>query len=135
MRVVSKAAAAALLVTQAFGHPASSSTSRRGLQPRVIDLSAFRLETTASYSNATNTTGAVLNTLVRREDYVDIATALVQDVAPDAELRVVDDHYVGSNGIAHVNFKQTIHGLDVDNADFNVNVRRCQTRSLLPSLA
>ena len=54
---------------------------------------------------------------------MDAATAVVKKVLPNAEFRLVDDHYVGSNGIAHVNFKQTVHGLDIDNADFNVNVR------------
>jgi extracellular elastinolytic metalloproteinase len=34
----------------------------------------------------------------------------------------VDDHYVGNNGIAHFYFKQTVNDLDIDNADFNVNV-------------
>lgn len=35
----------------------------------------------------------------------------------------MDDHYVGTNGIAHFNFKQTVNGVDIDNADFNVNIR------------
>lgn len=31
---------------------------------------------------------------------------------------------MSSNGITHFNFKQTVNGLDVDNADFNVNIAR-----------
>jgi hypothetical protein len=58
----------------------------------------------------------------RRGDYVDTATELVKSVVKGATFRVVGDHYVGSNGIAHVNFKQTANGLDIDNADFNINV-------------
>ena len=34
------------------------------------------------------------------------------------------DHYVGTNGIAHYYFKQTANDLDIDNADFNVNIGR-----------
>jgi extracellular elastinolytic metalloproteinase len=36
----------------------------------------------------------------------------------------VGDHYVGTNGIAHFYFKQTVNDLDIDNADFNVNIGR-----------
>ncbi|KAL3418075.1 extracellular elastinolytic metalloproteinase [Phlyctema vagabunda] len=125
MRVITQAAAAVLLATQAFGHPSSASTSRRGLQSRAIDLSAFRLKTATTYSNVTATTSET-NSLVkpffRRADYVEAATVLAEKVAPGSEFRVVDDHYVGTNGIAHVNLKQTIHGLDVENGDLNVNV-------------
>ncbi|KFY89279.1 hypothetical protein V500_05827 [Pseudogymnoascus sp. VKM F-4518 (FW-2643)] len=79
--------------------------------------------TKASYSNATYTTGSsVISSLSKRVTYIETAKALVQKVAPGSEFRVVDDHYVGSNGIAHVNLKQTVHGLDIDNADFNVNI-------------
>lgn len=31
---------------------------------------------------------------------------------------------MSSNGVAHFNFKQTVNGLDIDNADFNVNIAR-----------
>lgn len=112
--------ATALLATHVFAHPKSSSTSRSGLQRRVIDLSAFRLKTIPAYSNATVTTSNP--SVVKRGDWIDTATALVQKIAPGAEFRLVEDHYVGLNGVAHANFKQTVHGLDIDNADFNVNV-------------
>lgn len=68
----------------------------------------------------------MISSLSKRVTYIETAKALVQKVAPGSEFRVVDDHYVGSNGIAHVNLKQTVHGLDIDNADFNVNVRSPQ---------
>lgn len=123
MRLITVAASAALLAGQAHAHPALAS-SRRDLQGRAVDFNAFRLGTKAVYNNAIFTAGSSLvSSLSKRETYVDIAKALVQKVAPDSEFRVVDDHYVGSNGVAHVNFKQTVHGLDIDNADFNVNVR------------
>lgn len=55
-------------------------------------------------------------------DYVGTATALIKSVAPGITFRLVDDHYIGANGIAHVYFKQTANGVDIDNAAFNVNV-------------
>lgn len=108
-----------MLVTRVFAHPTSSSTSRIDLQRRVIDLSAFRLKTIPAYSNATVTNSNP--SVVKRGDWIDTATALVQKIIPGAEVRLVGDHYVGVNGVAHANFKQTVHGLDVDNAEFNVN--------------
>lgn len=123
MGFLSQAVVTALLCTNVLGHPKSISTSRRSLHRRVIDLGAFRLNTISEFSNATVTEASGLSPLLKRADYIDTATALVQKVIPGATFRLVDDHYVGSNGIAHANFKQTAHGLDVDNADFNVNVR------------
>ncbi|KAJ9144171.1 Extracellular metalloproteinase [Pleurostoma richardsiae] len=102
-------------------HPAPHQ-GKPGIQRRAVDLEAYRLEATAEYSNATATTANPSASIFRRDSYVDTATALVKSLVPNAEFRVVDDHYVGANGIAHVNFKQTAHGLDIDNADFNVNV-------------
>lgn len=122
MRFITAAASAALLAGQAYAHPALAS-SRRDIQGRAVDFNAFRLSTKAEYSNVTDTTDSSITTsLFKRETYVDTAKALVQRVAPDSEFRMVDDHYTGTNGISHVNFKQTVHGLDIDNADFNVNV-------------
>jgi len=123
MRFGSRLSVAALLSAQTFAHPRSTSTSRGGLNRRVIDLSAFRLKTIPAYTNATVTGNSDLGAILKREDYIDTATALVQQIIPGAEFRLVDDHYVGTNGIAHANFKQTAHGLDIDNADFNVNVQ------------
>jgi extracellular elastinolytic metalloproteinase len=60
--------------------------------------------------------------VTKRADYTETASDLVKATYPKAEFRMVDDHYVGTNGIAHVNFKQTVNGIDIDNADFNVNV-------------
>ncbi|KAJ5097123.1 extracellular elastinolytic metallo proteinase [Penicillium angulare] len=44
--------------------------------------------------------------------------------APGTAFRLVDDHYVGDNGVAHIYFRQTLHGIDIDNANFNVNIER-----------
>lgn len=104
----------------AHGHPTQS--YKAGLRRRTVDLNAYRLKETAEYTNkaAASTNKAVR--LLKRDSYVDTATELVKSTVPGATFRLVDDHYVGKNGIAHVNFKQTAHGLDIDNADFNVNV-------------
>ncbi|TVY53916.1 Extracellular metalloproteinase mep [Lachnellula cervina] len=124
MRVIAAASAAAFLASQAFGHP-TSTTPRRSLSRRVVDLNAFRLDTVADYKNSTSTAKSITAPpLFKREDYVDAATAHVKSIAPGKEFRLVDDHYIGSNGIAHVNFKQTVHELDIDNADFNVNIAK-----------
>ncbi|CZS99711.1 hypothetical protein WAI453_002365 [Rhynchosporium graminicola] len=124
MRFLSRAGAVALLASNVLGHPASqhSQSSTRGLLPRTIDLSRFRITTESTYSNATATAESDISSLTKRVDYVDTASAVVSKIAPGAEFRVVSDHYVSENGIAHVYFKQTAHGLDIDNADFNVNV-------------
>jgi len=104
------------------GHPAHSPGST--LQRRTVDLNAFRLTALTSYINSTITaTEPAAASIAKRVDYVDAATELLKTKLPAATFRVVKDHYVGANGIAHVNFKQTANGLDIDNADFNVNVR------------
>jgi len=108
----------------------------KGLRRRTVDLESYRLVAAADYINTTGVAGAPSIANLRAGDYVGTATALVKHVAPQAEFRLVGDHYVGTNGVAHVNFKQTAHGLDIDNADFNVNVgilRRDGGRALMPS--
>ncbi|KFZ19247.1 hypothetical protein V501_00743 [Pseudogymnoascus sp. VKM F-4519 (FW-2642)] len=122
MRLTTAAALVALLPCTALAHPALVS-SRRDINGRAVNFDAFRLGTKADYSNAGFTAkSSIVSSLTKRGTYLETAQALVKQVAPGAEFRVVDDHYVGSNGVAHVNFKQVAHGLDIDNADFNVNV-------------
>ena len=82
----------------------------------------FRLREAKEYIKASEVTTNSALKLLKRANYVDTATELVKSLAPEATFRVADDHYVGKNGIGHVNFKQTVHGLDIDNADFNVHV-------------
>lgn len=89
----------------------------------AIDLERFRLPQLSEYTDAnTAETSEAVRSLAKRETYVESAEELVRLTAPNAEFRLVEDHYVGKNGIAHVNFRQTVHGIDIDNADFNVNV-------------
>ncbi|KAI1369752.1 extracellular elastinolytic metallo proteinase [Xylaria arbuscula] len=108
------------LLGAASAHPAP--VAKPGVRRRAVDLNAFRITQDAQYHNQVTTKSDPKVAVLKRDTYVETATALVKSVAPDAEFRLVNDHYVGTNGIAHVNFKQTAHGLDIDNADFNVNI-------------
>jgi len=83
------------------GHPAPE--ARPGLQRRAIDISAFRLPALSEYINATVAESSLDSaSFTKRADYLDTATELVKSKAPGATFRVVQDHYVGANGIAHV---------------------------------
>ncbi|KAH7323006.1 Fungalysin metallopeptidase-domain-containing protein [Stachybotrys elegans] len=107
---------------QAHSHAADA--SRPSLSKRGVEIESFRMPQLSEYSTSEESK-SVAGSLAKRDTYVEAATDLVKAVAPSgATFRLVDDHYVGTNGIAHVNFKQTIHGIDIDNADFNVNVNR-----------
>ncbi|KAH7030685.1 extracellular metallo proteinase 5 [Microdochium trichocladiopsis] len=87
--------------------------------------SAYRFRPAPGYTKASDVAAnQSVQRLVRRGDYIDTATALVASTEPNTTYRVVGDHYIGANGIGHVNFKQTIGGLDIDNADFSVHVAR-----------
>lgn len=118
-----------LLLAGALGLPlavlAHPTHHAHGLQRRTVDLNSFRLHQAAKYINATESSSDVSSSFspFTEQSYVETATQLVKNILPDATFRVVKDHYIGSNGVAHVNFRQTAHGLDIDNADFNVNVR------------
>ncbi|KAE8327254.1 extracellular metallo proteinase mep [Aspergillus sergii] len=117
-----------LLLAGALGLPlavlAHPTHHAHGLQRRTVDLNSFRLHQAAKYINATESSSDVSSSFspFAEQSYVETATQLVKNILPDATFRVVKDHYIGSNGVAHVNFRQTAHGLDIDNADFNVNV-------------
>jgi extracellular elastinolytic metalloproteinase len=106
-------------------HPARHSPNPQAktyLTRRTVDLNSFRLSEAASYVNVAVARSDPIVSLFKGESYLDTATQLVKSLAPSTNFRLVDDYYVGTNGIAHVNFKQTLHGLDIDNADFNINV-------------
>lgn len=102
------------------GHPARPQTA---LSPRGIDVNAYRFTSTAKY-NEHKTTSQMVQSFAysKDDDYVATATKLVKSTFPNMTFRTVKDHYIGTNGIGHVHFKQTAHDIDIDNADFNVNV-------------
>lgn len=93
------------------------------LSKRAIDLSQYDMPPISNYSpsDATEDNKAA-KTVGKRSTYVETATEFIKKEVPGVEFRVVEDHYVGSGGVAHINFKQTHHGIDIDNADFKVNV-------------
>lgn len=113
---------AGLAINKAQAHPARRQPQGAALGKRGIDLDSFRLPELSEYVANEEVVADPPMTLSKRETYVETAKDLVKSVAESATFRLVDDHYVSSNGIAHVNFKQTVNGVDVDNADFNVNV-------------
>ncbi|KAH9907302.1 extracellular metallo proteinase 1 [Xylariomycetidae sp. FL2044] len=88
----------------------------------TVDLDAYRLPSRAWYSNTADVAAKPALALLKRDDYVQTATALVNQIAPNATFRVLRDHYVGTNGVAHVYFGQTANGIDIENAGINVNV-------------
>jgi extracellular elastinolytic metalloproteinase len=112
------------LFTIVASHPTGHGNS---LVSRAIDLNAFRLKATSEYVNASVAVPSLGLHQIKRSDYIETATELVKSVVKGATFRLVGDHYVGSNGIAHVNFKQTANELDIDNADFNINVCNIHT--------
>jgi extracellular elastinolytic metalloproteinase len=94
---------------------------KASLNKRSIDLNQYRTGASINYkASSIAKTDSSLKVL-KRGDYVETATELVKSVHPDSKFRIADS-YIGTNGIGHVYFKQTVHGLDIDNSDFNVNV-------------
>ncbi|KAK8919804.1 Extracellular metalloproteinase [Metarhizium anisopliae BRIP 53293] len=111
------------LAANVLAHPQRHHANEASLGKRGVDVSQFRMPGSSEYTVSTQAeSDPAISSIQKRGDYVSSATQLVKTVLPDAEFRVVDDHYVDTDGLAHVNFKQTVHGIDIDNADFNVNV-------------
>ncbi|KAI9896476.1 hypothetical protein N3K66_008648 [Trichothecium roseum] len=115
------------LTSTVMAHPKPRAQPHNGgsvLSKRGVDLSKYTLPSYSSYTKSSvvksSKSGAAS---VTGSDYLEVARNLAKEVAPGAEFRVVEDHYVSGNGVAHVNLKQTVHGIDIDNADLNVNVK------------
>lgn len=89
----------------------------------AVNLEVLRLKTSSRYVNSAelDLTPRHLR-FQKRDTYLDTAIAAAKRIAPDASFRVSDDHYVGTNDLAHVYFHQTVHGIDIDNAVMNINV-------------
>ncbi|KAK2755603.1 elastinolytic metalloproteinase mep [Colletotrichum kahawae] len=111
------------LASRAVGHPAHGP---RQLSKRTQLLNSYRFNTVSSYTAGDGATffepKITTERRDKRDDYVKIATLKLQEIAPQAEFRLVGDSYVGRNGVAHVHFQQTVNGIDVDNAQVNVNI-------------
>lgn len=112
--------------TLTLAHPHSASHNdayKAGLSKRALDLNQFRTQPAKEYQASSVTKSDDSLKVLKREDYVETATGLVKSILPGSEFRV-SNNYIGNNGIGHVYFKQTVHGLDIDNSDFNVNIGR-----------
>ena len=117
--------AASLALPSVIAHPHTRPHITRDLKKRALDVSALRYSAAGlgtEYVNAKAVGSAP--SLIKRADAKDTATDLVKKTVPGATFELVNDHYVGDNGIAHFNFKQTVNGLVVANSHFNVNVSR-----------
>ncbi|KAH0489659.1 hypothetical protein TgHK011_010077 [Trichoderma gracile] len=115
------------LAANVHAHPTKQHDSGSNLVRRGIDISKYHLPSLSDYTPSTHVDvedEASVQSVDFKRDYVATATRAVKRLAPHAEFRVVDDHYVDVDGIGHVHFKQTVHGIDIDNADFKVNVGR-----------
>lgn len=115
----------ASLATLATLKPASAHPHRvNTLSRRGVDLDSYRFKLPTTYKNATAVIADPnIPTLTKRATAQDTATELVKKIAPGTEFRLVES-YTGDNGISHFFFKQTAHGIDIDNGDFNVNIGR-----------
>lgn len=126
MRSVLIATLASVAAVGVYAHPQARNSA--SLSRRAIDLDKFRMVVKTEYKNATEVDAdPTIPTLRARASPEETATELVSAQAPDAEFRLSTDHYTGKNGVSHFYYKQTANGLDIDNADFNVNVRFVET--------
>ncbi|SCV47194.1 probable extracellular elastinolytic metalloproteinase precursor [Fusarium fujikuroi] len=111
------------LSSLAGAHPSRRAPNPSPLSKRGLDLEAFKLPPMAEYVPQDEVPDdASAKLITKRADYTETAKDLVKSTFPKATFRMVNDHYIGSNGIGHVNFRQTVNGIDIDNADFNVNI-------------
>lgn len=104
-----------------LGHQSSSTLSHR--QEYNI-----RGETSGTYLNSKHETSNVVHQSCSSdciEDAITIATKHVAKLAPGIEYRLVNDHYTDEDtGITHAYFLQTFKGIDIENTQINVNVKR-----------
>lgn len=123
MRSTLLASLASLSAIGVYGHP-HTSHSQNGLSKRAVNLDAFRIKHAAQYMNVTEVQEdpTIESSITKRATAQETADELVKATVPGATFRLAGDSYVGDNGIAHFYYKQTANGLDIDSADFNVNV-------------
>ncbi|KAJ3498033.1 hypothetical protein NLG97_g1434 [Lecanicillium saksenae] len=115
--------AAVLLALGAAVVSAHSTHSNAGLNKRGIDVRRYAMPDFAHYSpNYSKDKSKRQINLPIDALPVDSAVEFVRKSTSGVEFRLVKDHYTGTSGVTHVNLKQTLHGIDIDNADFKVNV-------------
>ncbi|KFA50369.1 hypothetical protein S40293_10277, partial [Stachybotrys chartarum IBT 40293] len=113
----------AALQSQVSGRPRTAHTSSHRVR-RNIDLSQYAFPASSTYQSFLGDAQVQLASSGSGSNYTETATGFVRETMPGREFRMLANHYVGKNGIAHIHFKQTINGLDVDNGDFNVNIAK-----------
>ncbi|KAF2762893.1 hypothetical protein EJ05DRAFT_432919 [Pseudovirgaria hyperparasitica] len=120
--------AVSLFLTGVVAHPFRTDVERpaaANIQRRTVDLNKFRLPAKAQYTQNEKVREENINgSIQKRADAVETATELVKKTFPDASFRVVPDYYTGDSGITHIHVRQTAHDLDIDNADFNINIAK-----------
>lgn len=113
-----------------LGGLAASVTAHPHVQARFgasqrLDISKYALPSTSFYSSSFETERNLIAMNVEAgADFTDTAAQFVRQTFPELEFRMAGDHYVDINGLGHVQFKQTHNGIDIDNADLNVNIGR-----------
>jgi extracellular elastinolytic metalloproteinase len=118
-----------------YAHPSHTEPRwKKNLNKRTLELTDFRLDATSAYTGAAVAAKDASLHLLKRTDYVETASELVKSLFPNAEFRV-HSNYIDNIGKGHVYLKQTVHGLDIDNADFNVNVSDAQIKWELTTIA
>ncbi|PSK46005.1 cytokinesis protein 3 [Elsinoe australis] len=125
MAVLSKIIAIAAAVTSVAAHPRPlpQQGGRNGGISRSID--DFQPVGFAEYVNNEESPVSTFAAEGRfNGDYEAAAEAFVAERFPGITLRKADASYQGTNGIGHVYFRQQINGVDLDNADVNVNIAR-----------
>ncbi|KAH8689236.1 Fungalysin metallopeptidase-domain-containing protein [Phaeosphaeriaceae sp. PMI808] len=123
MRSFLLASLTSLAAHNVHAHHSHSTHSTQPLSKRTVDF-PFHEVLNTKYANFAKVQGDPSIVPPAQENPQRTATELVKMTVPGATFRLADDHYVGSNGIAHFYFKQMANDLDIDNADFNVNIGR-----------
>jgi len=119
MLLSSHVACALTLLNVVQGHPAKSP-----VRPRTVDLSTLRMKSSGSYISVSSGQKRSLEK-GKRVTNLETATSFLQRTFPNITSTLSKDSYIGTNGIEHFYFKQTINNvITIDNADINVNVSK-----------
>ncbi|KAH7304728.1 Fungalysin metallopeptidase-domain-containing protein [Stachybotrys elegans] len=57
-------------------------------------------------------------------NYTETAASFVKQSFPEYDFRMLGGHYIGKNGVGHVQFRQSVNGVDLDNGNLNINIGR-----------
>ncbi|CEJ94892.1 hypothetical protein VHEMI10399 [[Torrubiella] hemipterigena] len=110
------------LAASATAHPHVQ--TRSGASQR-LDISKYALPSKSFYGSSSEMAENVtIMNIQPTASFTETASEFVRRRFPELEFRMANDHYIGSNGLGHVHFKQIHNGIDIDNADINVNIGR-----------